>query len=371
MQRLRNAMYRLFVERNPWRFLRPFRLLEIICDCANPALMGRAKSYAPLELRKSNLLQNNKPLSLLLSGERLAQILPSGVSFFDLPATALSQYILNGSATQNTCNCYTLTPAQATRSGSVWNDNKINLTSSFDFWFNVYLGCNDATGADGIVFMLQPISTSVGTTGEGMGFGGVSPSIGIALDTWQNSNLADPAFDHISIQANGNVNHNADLAGPVPASATSENIEDCQWHKLRITWDAATKWLRTYFDGVLRIEKQVDLVATVFNNNPLVYWGFSGATGGSVNLQQFCTALDPVFRPDFTTGAACDGTPVQFTNASESFAPIAGYNWSFGDGVTSTAANPPPHLYPGPGEYKVTLKVKGQDGCERDSSKNH
>ncbi|HEX2627901.1 MAG TPA: hypothetical protein VHM26_02790, partial [Chitinophagaceae bacterium] len=71
-------------------------------------------------------------------------------------------YILNGSATQNSCNCYTLTPAVNTQSGSVWNANKINLNNPFDFIFNVYLGCQDGNGADGIVFILQPISTSVG-----------------------------------------------------------------------------------------------------------------------------------------------------------------------------------------------------------------
>ena len=61
-------------------------------------------------------------------------------------------YILNGSAVQNSCNCYTLTPPVNTISGSVWNANKINLNQPFDFVFNVYLGCADANGADGIVF---------------------------------------------------------------------------------------------------------------------------------------------------------------------------------------------------------------------------
>lgn len=279
-----------------------------------------------------------------------------------------AQYILNGSAQKNSCNCYTLTPATLTQSGSVWNGNKINLTSSFDFWFNVNLGCNDA-GADGIVFILQPISTSVGSSGEGMGFGGLAPSIGIALDTYQNTNLSDPSFDHISIQANGNINHNSDLAGPVPISSSSNDVEDCQWHKLRITWDANTKWLRTYFEGVLRVEKQVDLVSTIFNNDPNVYWGFTGATGGAVNLQQFCTALDPIFTTNFTNNIACEGSSVQFSDASESFAPVVSYNWSFGDGSFSDLQNPPPHIYAAPGEYQVNLKIKGLDGCERDSTK--
>src|SRR5687767_8157097 len=127
--------------------------------------------------------------------------------FLLLSCISFSQYILNGSATQDNCNCYTVTPAAFTQSGSVWNSNKINLNSAFDFNFNVYLGCLDVNGADGIVFILQPISTSLGSSGEGMGFSGISPSIGIALDTWQNFNLNDPIFDHISIQANGNVSH--------------------------------------------------------------------------------------------------------------------------------------------------------------------
>jgi gliding motility-associated-like protein len=277
------------------------------------------------------------------------------------------QYILNGSAQKNSCNCYTLTPATLTQSGSVWNSNKINLTSSFDFWFNVNLGCLDANGADGIVFILQPISTSIGSTGEGMGFAGVTPSVGIALDTWQNFNLNDPAFDHISFQANGNINHNSDLAGPVPISSSSDNVEDCQWHQLRITWDAATKWLRTYFDGVLRLEKQLDLVTTIFNNDPNVYWGFTGATGGAVNLQQFCTALDPVINVSATNNIACKDSVVQFTSASVSFAPIVSYNWTFGDGATSSLQMPPPHVYATAGTYPVHLKIKGLDGCENDT----
>jgi len=279
-----------------------------------------------------------------------------------------AQYILNGSAKKNSCNCYTLTTPDLTLSGSVWNSNKISLQNPFNFWFNVFLGCSDA-GADGIVFMLQPLSTSVGTTGEGMGFGGVSPSIGIALDTYQNSNQNDPFFDHISIQSNGNVNHSGDLAGPVPISSTNNNVEDCQWHQLRISWDPSTKWLRAYFDGVLRVEKQIDLVNTIFNGNPNVYWGFSGATGGQVNLQQFCTALNPDFSTNLSLNGGCAGSAVQFTDQSISFAPITTYNWNFGDGQTSNSAQPPPHIYQQPGSYNVSLHIKGLDGCENDTVK--
>jgi gliding motility-associated-like protein len=279
-----------------------------------------------------------------------------------------AQYILNGAAQQVSCNCYTLTPAQATQAGSVWNSNKINLQQSFDFWFTIFLGCNDNNGADGIVFILQPLSTSIGSTGEGMGFSGVTPSIGIALDTYQNAAQNDPPFDHISIQANGIVNHNSDLAGPVAASATNDNIEDCQWHKLRIVWDAASKVLSAYFDDSLRVQRQIDLVASIFNNDPDVFWGFTGATGGLSNLQQFCTALTPVFAANIPNNTACPGQPILFSGSSFSFAPIASYAWSFGDGTTSNLPQPPPKVYNQPGSYQVKLKITGQDGCEKDTS---
>jgi gliding motility-associated-like protein len=283
------------------------------------------------------------------------------------PVFSFSQYILNGAATQNSCNCYTLTPGAFTQSGSVWNSNKINLNNSFDFNFNVYLGCQDVNGADGMVFILQPISTSLGTTGEGMGFTGISPSIGIALDTWQNLNLNDPAFDHISIQANGTVAHGGDLAGPVQASSGNDNIEDCQWHSFRISWNATTKWLRAYIDGVLRVETAIDLVPNIFNNDPNVYWGFTGATGGANNLQQFCTALDPAFTTNAANNAVCAGTPIAFTEGSVSFAPIQSWYWDFGDGNTSTLQNPPTHIYNTPGIYEVKLAIRGLDGCTSDT----
>ncbi len=287
-----------------------------------------------------------------------------------MAAAANSQpgtYILNGAAVQNTCNCYTLTGEVNTQSGSVWNASKISLNDPFDFVFNVFLGCKDADGADGIVFILQPISTSIGTAGGGMGFQGIAPSIGIALDTWQNIDLNDPVFDHISIQANGNSTHGSDLAGPVQASVSNANIEDCQWHTFRISWDPATQKLQTYFDGQFRLETTIDLVADIFNNDPMVYWGFSAATGGSNNLQQFCTALNPGFNANTTANGVCLGTPVAYTNTSESFAPITSYYWDFGDGTTSILPDPAPHLYSLPGAYNVKLAITGLDGCFSDT----
>src|SRR5438874_13586832 len=113
-------------------------------------------------------------LALLSKIQRL-QMRRSLFSFLSVAAVLFpfqlfsQNYIVNGNASQYSCNCYLLTQPATYQAGSVWNINKINLNNPFDFTFNVYIGCLDGNGADGIVFILQPISTSIGTTGEGMG----------------------------------------------------------------------------------------------------------------------------------------------------------------------------------------------------------
>jgi hypothetical protein len=199
--------------------------------------------------------------------------------------TARSAYVVNGTATANGNDCFTLTQPYQGQVGSVWYENLMTLAYDFDMTFQVYLGTSD-DGADGLAFVMQPVSTGLGASGGGIGYQGISPSIAVEYDTWQND---DPTYDHIAIHRNGDVNTSTGaVAGPIQASASSANIEDGQWHSTRITWDASTKTLTVYFDGVLRLTYVNDITANTFGGNPAVYWGITGATGAAYNLQQFC-----------------------------------------------------------------------------------
>ena len=284
-----------------------------------------------------------------------------------------AQYTVNGNAQQVNCRCYTLTSAAATQSGSVWNNNRIDLSNSFDFVFDVYLGNMNSPGADGMAFVMQPISSSVGSSGSGLGFQGIVPSIGITLDTYQNSSSDnDPSYDHIAIQRNGDLNHSSanNLAGPVQASATNVNIEDGANHTLRISWDAVTKTISAYFDNVLRVSVVNDLVNTSFGGNPLVFWGFTGSTGAEYNLQSFCTTLTPSWN-FLPTQTKCVNEPVQFFDNTVSFTTIAKIYWDFGDGSNIDSINTNPiHIYTAPGNYTVTQKVKAADGCEETNTQH-
>lgn len=277
-------------------------------------------------------------------------------------------YHVNGSAFQETCNCYTLTPDQLWQSGSMWNINKISLNDPFDFKFNIYLGCYDGDGADGIAFVLQPISTSIGAQGGGLGYDGVSPSIGVLVDTWQNYEDNDPVYDHIAIHKNGIIDHSptTDVAAAMPALASGGNIEDCQWHTLRITWNPSTKQIKTQIDGADRVQATIDMVADIFGGNPMVFWGFTAATGGAKNLQKICTSLNPGFSLP-ATQTSCFPEPITFIDSSSSFGTIEKWFWDFGDGTTFNESSPAPHVFPAPGNYDVKLSILGNNGCVSDT----
>jgi gliding motility-associated-like protein len=282
-----------------------------------------------------------------------------------MPATFFGQYIISGSANATGNNCYQLTPNSTYQVGSVWNAGLINLNNPFDFTFNVFLGCDDA-GADGICFGLQPIGTSVGVNGNGMGLGGVTPSLGVYIDTYQNTGDSDPLFDHISLNANGDVNHasGSNLAGPVQANATNANIEDCTNHQLRVEWNPVTQTYNVWFDGSLRFTYTGNIVANIFGGNPNVYWGFTGATGLLTNQQSFCI----VTATNFSSTTNCYTTPVQFTDLSVSGTPITNWTWNFGDGSTiisgsGSSFQNPNHTYTTPGTYSVTLTITNTGGA--------
>ena len=64
-------------------------------------------------------------------------------------------YFLNGSAGVTGEDCYQLTPAINTQTGSVWYADQVDLSLPLDLQFLLNLGTNDSGGADGICFVLQ------------------------------------------------------------------------------------------------------------------------------------------------------------------------------------------------------------------------
>jgi gliding motility-associated-like protein len=242
-----------------------------------------------------------------------------------------SPFYLNGSAIASNDSCYQLTSDVNWQVGSIWNGEKVNLNESFLVAVNLFLGCKDEDGADGIVFGLQPLSTSIGTAGGDMGFGDVEPSLGVEFDNFQNVDYDDPTFDHIAIIRDGITQHNipgGTLAGPVQSNLNDPNIEDCEFHYMEVGWDAEMQTLSVYLDCELRLTYTGDIVNDIFDGDPLVFWGFTSATGGSNNIQEVCFSYT-TFLNELVDQTICPGTEIQLEAIGGT-----SYLWSPSEGLS-------------------------------------
>ncbi len=114
-----------------------------------------------------------------------------------------------------------LTPASAGRAGSAFSTLKVSTSefiSVFSFRITspggIITDNNTESGADGIVFTVQNQANNVGGVGLGIGYSGITPSMGVEFDTWGNNSNSDPSQSHIGIDFNGSVNHAAVGQGP-------------------------------------------------------------------------------------------------------------------------------------------------------------
>ncbi|MCP4658851.1 MAG: hypothetical protein GY856_25855, partial [bacterium] len=188
-------------------------------------------------------------------------------------------WYLNGDPRPIPDQCIELTAGDRRQEASAWKKQLLDLGESFDKTFRVFLGDYDE-GGDGMVFALQTKgSSALGTLG--MGYYGISPSVGVELDT------DESAGDHLAIDLNGSLSHVS-----AAVEAAGENIEDGREHELRLIWNVAAKVLDVHFDHEELLIYEKDLLGSVFGFEPLVYYGFTSQTiSGSLQRHYFCPTL--------------------------------------------------------------------------------
>ncbi|WP_299113849.1 T9SS type B sorting domain-containing protein [uncultured Winogradskyella sp.] len=263
-------------------------------------------------------------------------------SYAQLNATVIGNAIDQGG------NCYIITQDLLSQAGGVWYDNAIDFDQDFTINYQNNFGSKDANGADGmaLVFKRNPTPT-IGGVGGGLGYEGITESLIIEFDTYQNNIpseglLADPIFDHIAIQRDGNPFHNnpsANLAGPIQASLTSQNIEDGNTHEIKIEWNATTEILSVFFDCELRLTLALDIKNVIFSGDDSVFFGFVGSTGGLSNLHQVCfNSISFIDNLQLQDETICENDDVQVDATIPSGVT---YSWSPTSGVSNpNIANP-------------------------------
>lgn len=246
-----------------------------------------------------------------------------------LVSLANAQFTPIGTATQTSNSCFTLTQNQSGQGGAIYHTQRIDLTRRFDVFGQVFLGCFDGNGADGITFLMIPTTGGIGATGGGMGYQGLTPSLGVEFDTWQNTNKGDPVQDHLAVISNGNNDHTAatSLAGPVSIYPSGANAEICNFINFQISWDPVTDSLKVWVNCNLRLAYQGDIVNTIFGGNSEVFWGFTSSTGLAGNVHQVCINYFNNYRP----ATICEGASVNL-----SAGPGTNFTWTPAAGLSST-----------------------------------
>lgn len=206
------------------------------------------------------------------------------ISYAQAQRPTVEDFTMSGDTYLLGDECFRLTEEQDYSSGSIWYKRPISLLAPFSIELSIMAGCQDAEGADGMVFIFTNRPNMVGSRGEGIGFAGMRPSIGIEIDTWRNYHLYDPAEDHLAFLVNGHVGHFDDSSKPT----LIPNLEDCQRHKFAVRWKPEYQSIVVEIDGQAIMIGNFDLVNTIFKGSDVVYWGVSAATGRYNNFHEVC-----------------------------------------------------------------------------------
>ncbi len=213
---------------------------------------------------------------------------------------------INGDAAQFQ-NRLRLTTATTGQSGSFFTQSLVDLQAenSFSTFFRFQItdsggaGDDDGSGADGLVFVVQTVSNSVGGGGVDIGFGGIAPSLGIEFDTFNNGGSIDPNGNHVGIDINGSVQSVATQTEPV-------RFNNGDYWNVWIDYDGVSDLLEVRWSTALQrpessmLSHTVDLLDLIGQTS--AYVGFTSGTGAGFGNQdligwEFRSYYSPVPEP--------------------------------------------------------------------------
>jgi hypothetical protein len=187
-----------------------------------------------------------------------------------------------------TNHVYTLTKSTY-QAGAAMSTQRIDMRQDFTVSFDINLGTNDS-GGDGaaLVFHNDPRGVNaIGTTGSGLGAGGIQNGLAIEFDTY-NSTAAhlntsrmpgtDIAADHTGF---------LDTDGTYASTPTAlPNLENGAWHTVVVTWNATTKTMSYTINGQpTGAPLTADVITAFLGGSNYAHLGFTAGTGGRSNTQ--------------------------------------------------------------------------------------
>ncbi|MCA1959123.1 MAG: hypothetical protein LDL14_11425 [Nitrospira sp.] len=237
--------------------------------------------------------------SLLLGrGEAQAVIVINYPDF-----SSVSGLTLNGDAAQ-VGNVLRVAPAQFGQAGSAFSTTPVTLSSNasfstyFQFRFTNPGGLCDGQGcgADGLTFTVQTVANNVGGGGGGIGYAGISPSIAVEFDNWNNGSIDGNSSNHAGINVGG------DVDSVVLAEITEADLNAGDIWNAWVDYDGTTHALEARLSlsnirpSAPLLSHTIDLASTL--GSPNVFVGFTSGTGAAfANHDVLSWVLDNSYHP--------------------------------------------------------------------------
>lgn len=187
-----------------------------------------------------------------------------------------------------------LTPAVGGQSGAAYSTSAVALgaNATFSTTFDFRFTSPSTPPADGMTFVLAASTSGLGSSGGGLGYGGVANSVAVEFDTYNNGIANND--NHVSIDTNGTLIDLA-AASPYGASGCGPGISGCMsngdlW-KVTIGYNGTDLSVGVQ-DGSLPVDNlisnyAINIASYLGTNN--AYVGFTGSTGGSYENQDITT----------------------------------------------------------------------------------
>jgi len=283
----------------------------------------------------------------------------------------------NGSAlvtSNGTAQVLRLTPAALHQIGSAWYTTQLGLANGFSTTFKFQIGGGTPSPGDGFAFVIQngcfgegncgatALATSPSGEGGSIGYLGLTHSVAIEFDTFQNSGYADVSGDELGIQSCGSSANTPDHNGSAECNlgqidlgtlSTPIQLADGNVHTATISYIPPTGCefecpsnLFISIDGQRALSSFFNLGNLGLDSSDHAYVGFTAATGGEGGNDDNHDILSWSFTPNQQTATlGGPGTTTILTFNTDTYK-ITPQNNRGGEQLTVTAVLIPANAFP-------------------------
>jgi hypothetical protein len=180
-----------------------------------------------------------------------------------------------------------MTPSALDSAAAVWYPTPLRVINGFEVSYAFRIAEPIGDGGDGLALVIQTDGPEVvGGLGAELGYGGLTNSLAVEIDTHFNHwpGLDDPNDNHIGVQSAGTAPISADHRYSLGLTTDIPDVSDGQTHTLQAIYQPGTLEITLDDVEVLTVALQLDDLITL-GGGGTAYVGLTASTGTSAQVQ--------------------------------------------------------------------------------------